>query len=172
MSDRVRSIPSYRRHKQSGQAIVTLPDGTGGRRDVLLGRWQSPESHQEFARVIAAWQAAGRRLIDEPATTGDLSIHELLVAFLRHADQHYRHADGRPTSEVREYECTFRPLKALFGNTRAVDFSPLSLKAVRNRMIEDKLCRGVSASQSRMHGRGRRFRRSIASSGLPAQCTS
>jgi hypothetical protein len=29
--------PSYRLHRQSGQAIVTLPDGLGGRRDVLLG---------------------------------------------------------------------------------------------------------------------------------------
>ena len=31
------SVPSYRLHKQSGQAVVTLPDGLGGRRDVLLG---------------------------------------------------------------------------------------------------------------------------------------
>src|SRR5262249_29893968 len=38
MSDRV---PSYRRHKQSGQAIVTLTDGLGHRKDVLLGKWES-----------------------------------------------------------------------------------------------------------------------------------
>jgi hypothetical protein len=31
-------VPSYRRHKATGQAIVTLPDGLGNRRDVLLGR--------------------------------------------------------------------------------------------------------------------------------------
>jgi hypothetical protein len=30
-------IPSYRLHKQSGHAIGTLPDGFGGRKDLLLG---------------------------------------------------------------------------------------------------------------------------------------
>jgi hypothetical protein len=30
-------IPVYRLHKQSGQAIVTLPNGLGGRRDFTLG---------------------------------------------------------------------------------------------------------------------------------------
>jgi hypothetical protein len=30
-------IPSYRLHKQSGQAIVTLTNGLGRRKDVLLG---------------------------------------------------------------------------------------------------------------------------------------
>lgn len=37
MSNHRKSVPSYRRHKASGQAIVTLPDGHGRRRDVLLG---------------------------------------------------------------------------------------------------------------------------------------
>jgi hypothetical protein len=53
------TIPSYRHHKQSGQAIVTLPDGLGGRHDVLLGKYGTPESRDEYARVIAEWEAAG-----------------------------------------------------------------------------------------------------------------
>jgi hypothetical protein len=61
MAGRSRSIPTYRRHKQSKQAIVTLTDGLGGRRDVLLGRHGSAESRREYARVIAEWEAAGRR---------------------------------------------------------------------------------------------------------------
>jgi hypothetical protein len=59
--------------------------------------------------MIAAWQAAGHRLIEPATKTSDLSINELIVAFLRHADEHYRHADSRPTSEVREYDRTIRP---------------------------------------------------------------
>src|SRR5215831_11564946 len=55
------SVPAYRLHKQSGQAVVTLPDGTGGRRDVLLGKHGTPESRAEYARVIAEWEAGGRR---------------------------------------------------------------------------------------------------------------
>src|SRR5262245_18809066 len=61
MPGRSRSVPSYRRHKQSGQAIVTLTDGLGGRRDVLLGKHGSKESRVEYARIIAEWEANGRR---------------------------------------------------------------------------------------------------------------
>ena len=46
-------VPSYRHHKQSRQAIVTLVDPTGRRKDVLLGRYGSSESRSEYARVIA-----------------------------------------------------------------------------------------------------------------------
>src|SRR5262249_12926131 len=52
-------IPTYRFHKSSGQAIVTLPDGLGNRRDVLLGPHGSAESPAEYARVLAEWEAAG-----------------------------------------------------------------------------------------------------------------
>jgi hypothetical protein len=40
-------------HRQSGQAVVTLPDGLGGRRDVLLGNHGTPESRAEYLRVLA-----------------------------------------------------------------------------------------------------------------------
>jgi len=46
---RPRSVPSYRRHKQSGQAVVTLADAvTGQRRDLLLGKLGSRESKAEY----------------------------------------------------------------------------------------------------------------------------
>src|SRR5262249_20655087 len=60
---RTPSVPSYRLHKQSGQAIVTLTDGLGNRRDVLLGKHGTPESRLEYSRVIAEWEASGRRLV-------------------------------------------------------------------------------------------------------------
>src|SRR5262249_24564886 len=52
MSQHVR-VPSYRLHKQSGQAVVTLSDGTGGRRDVLLGKYGSPKSRADYTRVVS-----------------------------------------------------------------------------------------------------------------------
>jgi hypothetical protein len=94
-------VPSYRLHKQSGQAIVTLTDGVGGRHDILLGRHGTPESRAEYARVIAEWEAAGRRL---PTSTGrrassDLTVNELLLAYWRHAEGYYV-KDGQPTSQL------------------------------------------------------------------------
>ena len=46
-------VPTYRLHKQSGQAIVTIRTSNGRRRDVLLGKYGSPESKADYARVIA-----------------------------------------------------------------------------------------------------------------------
>ena len=40
-------VPSYRLHKQSGEAIVTLSG-----RDVLLGHHGSPESYEKYNRVV------------------------------------------------------------------------------------------------------------------------
>ena len=56
------SVPSYRLHKQSGQAVVTLRDSLGNRRDVLLGKYGTAESRAEYARVIAEWEASHRCL--------------------------------------------------------------------------------------------------------------
>ncbi|HEV3146287.1 MAG TPA: hypothetical protein VGZ47_20540 [Gemmataceae bacterium] len=55
------SIPSYRLHKQSGQAVVTLPDArTGKGKDMLLGEYGSEESKKEYQRVIREWQEMKR----------------------------------------------------------------------------------------------------------------
>ena len=78
-------VPSYRFHKQSGRAVVTVTDAvTGEREDRLLGRHGTPESRAEYGRVVAEWEARGRRL-DRPAPT-DLTVGELLVRFLKHAE--------------------------------------------------------------------------------------
>jgi hypothetical protein len=80
------TIPTYRLHKQSGQAVVTLPDGLGRRRDVLLGEYDTPASRQEYARVLAEWEANGRRL---PITSAEgsahgLSVNEMLLTYCGH----------------------------------------------------------------------------------------
>ena len=51
------SVPAYRLHKQSGQAIVTLSG-----KDVLLGAHGTAASRKEYDRRIAEWVAAGRQL--------------------------------------------------------------------------------------------------------------
>ncbi len=135
------AVPTYRRHKQSGQAIVTLPDPLGRRRDVLLGKFGTPESRAEYARVIAEWEAAHRHLPREGSQGTDLTVNEMLLRFWGHVETHYRHADGSPTTEVENYRYSLRPLKELYGHTRTAEFGPLALKAVRKRMIDAGLAR-------------------------------
>ena len=70
--------PSYRLHKPSGQAVVTL-DG----HDIYLGRWDSPASNAEYDRLISDWLVNGRR---RPVESQGLSINELMVRYLRFAE--------------------------------------------------------------------------------------
>jgi integrase len=152
MSRRSFRDPSYRLHKQSGQAVVTLSDGMGGRRDILLGKFgtpdESPESWAEYYRVLAEWKTAGRRSHSpegKDAAEGGLSVNELILLFWRHAEQHYRHPDGSPTSELDGYKIALRPLKELYGHTPAKDFGPLGVKAVREEMIRHPVTNKVKA---------------------------
>jgi hypothetical protein len=81
----IHSNPSYRKHRPSGQSVVTL-DG----QDFYLGPWRSKASRQEYDRLIGEWLANGRRL---PRSAGngaaDLSIEELTDRFWAHAQTYY-----------------------------------------------------------------------------------
>jgi integrase len=119
-------IPSYRLHRQSGQAVVTLPDDLGRRRDVLLGKHGSRESNDEYARVIAEWQAKGRKI----ARATEITVNELMTMYWTWAEKYY----GR-REEMANIRISFRPLKFLYGTTLARELGPLALKAVRELMV-------------------------------------
>lgn len=60
------SLPKYRKHRASGQAVVTL-----GGRDFYLGPHGTKASRREYDRLIAEYLASGRspsfgRPADEP----------------------------------------------------------------------------------------------------------
>jgi integrase len=134
------SLPKYRLHRQSGQAIVTLPQKNGRRRDVLLGKWGTPEAEAEYNRVIAEW-LANTRQPPQAKPAPDLTVNELLLRFWEHAEKHYRRPDGAPTGELGCLRSALRPLRQLYGHTLAREFGPLALEAVRNRMVELGWCR-------------------------------
>src|SRR5262249_42266572 len=129
-------IPAYRLHKQSGQAVVTLPDGLGNRRDVLLGTYGSDQSRAEYLRVVTEWQATGRRLPPPTQATagGDITVAEVILAYWRFAEGYYQKT-GEPTSQLDRIRHALRPVRELYGHTLARDFGPKSLKAVRERML-------------------------------------
>jgi integrase len=126
------SVPSYRRHKQSGQAIVTLTDGFGGRRDVLLGTYGSPASRKEYDRVVAEWIANGRRL--QVVVADDLSVNELAAAYWNHAKVYHGWKKNR--GDYHNLKAVLRIVKALYGTWSARKFGPLALKACRQKMLE------------------------------------
>jgi len=133
--------PRYRFHKQSGQAVVSLPRGDGTYHDVLLGPFDTPESRLEYARVIAEWEANGRQMLCRKGGATGLSLNEVILAYWQHAEGYYRHPDGTPTSEADNIRLALRPLKRLYGHTPAADFDSLGLEAVRDEMIRGGRCR-------------------------------
>src|SRR5947209_441581 len=110
MRGKGRKLPSYRLHKPTGQAVVTL-DG----RDYYLGKHGTPGSEAEYDRLIAEWLANGRTVGLSPSgEPADLTVGELILAYLRHADGDYV-KDGEPTIEPNNIRLALRPLRRLYG---------------------------------------------------------
>jgi len=84
---------------------------------------------------------AERDVAPAVAPTSRLTIAELFVAFMRHAERHYRGPDRQTTSEYREYCQVSRGVRALYAATPAADFGPLCLKAVRKTWVDAELAR-------------------------------
>ncbi|MCA9304899.1 MAG: site-specific integrase [Phycisphaerales bacterium] len=129
-------IPMYRLHKPSGRAVVRLNG-----RDVYLGKYDTAESRAQYDAVIADW-LAGSRIAASGSSRNDATVSELVLAFLNHAERYYI-KNGQPTGETDCLRFALRPLVELHGRTRIGDFGPLSLKAVRDRMIAQGLARGT-----------------------------
>jgi hypothetical protein len=77
----VNPVPAYRRHKPSGQAVVTVPRPGRRGRDVYLGPFGSPGSKAEYARALAQLRVGGPAVAVAPPPP-DLTVNELLVEFL------------------------------------------------------------------------------------------
>jgi integrase len=131
-------LPSLRHHWPSGRAVVTLNG-----RDHYCGPWNSPEARAAYDRLIAEWLAAGRGApkLAGGAPPPDPSVSEVLVAFLRHAEAHYRTPAGLPSRELENLKDAMRPLRRLYGRTPACSFGPLALRGVRDEMVRSGLAR-------------------------------
>lgn len=129
----VNSVPKYRRHRATNQAIVTL-NGHGH----YLGPYGSKASRIEYDRLIGEWLAAGRTPLH--ITGSELTIVELCAQYWKFASQYYRR-NGRDTGVVAGIKSALKYLREHYGRTLACEFGPLALKTVRERMIADDLSR-------------------------------
>lgn len=133
------SIPSYRRHIQSGQAIVTLSGC-----DHLLGPYGSPASQENYNRLVAEWMVAGRQSERADAAT---TVAEIIAGYSDQAVRYYRRMDGTPTDETKCIRKALGPLRRLYAPTKAASFSPLALRAVREEMAQMGWCRNYVNAQ-------------------------
>ncbi|PHQ34324.1 tyrosine-type recombinase/integrase [Rhodopirellula bahusiensis] len=124
-----KSLPKYRKHKASGQAIVNL-----GGKDHYLGPHGTKTSRVEYDRLVAEWLTNGRRLANRTDET-EITVVEVLAAFWKFAQGWYV-KNGEPTNEVEAYRLVIRDIKRLYGNAPATEFGPIAFKAVRQVWID------------------------------------
>ena len=149
MSVRTIRTPSYRLHKPTGRAVVTLCG-----RDLYLGEYGTRESRAEYDRIIGEWLANGRTLPGSGSGNGaDVTNSEMLLAFLAWAETYYV-KNGRMTNEVFHVRYAIKPIRELYGDKLARDFGPLQLKTVRQAIIETGICRSEVNRRVRIIVRG------------------
>lgn len=147
-------LPSYRLHKPSGQAVVTIRG-----KDHYLGKFDCPESHQRFRQLVAESLTIGmvevrRRQVADAGPTVD----ELIAAFWRALEQSGRYRkDGKPTSEMEWLIYSFRPLSEVFGSTPARDFGPKRLQELRTWIVTHRPEGARPLARSTVNGRVRRI---------------
>ena len=107
----VEATPKYRRHKASGQAIVTIQG-----HDCYLGPWNTKASKLEYDRIISEWLAAGRQLPILLGKADDLTIVEILARYKNFALQHYRKG-GETTRTWSNIQYAIKPLQQRYGRT-------------------------------------------------------
>ncbi len=138
MTSRRKPTPSYLLHRLSGRARAVWTAQSGTRYQKLLpGPFDSTESRTAFARLLLELEVAPHAVADPSG----LAVAELLLAYLTHAEQHYRGPDGEPTDEVRHVKAACRYVRELYGDAPVSEFGPLALKAVRQQFVAAGWCR-------------------------------
>jgi integrase len=127
------TVPKYRRHRGSNQAVVTLNG-----RDHYLGPHGTKASRIEYDRLIGEWLAAGRQPLH--ISGSELTIAELCVRYWKFAADYYQAHDAKNRNQP-AIKRAMKYLRDRYSRTPAVEFGPLALKAVRQQMVDDGLSR-------------------------------
>lgn len=129
--------PKYRVHKPSGQGVVRLNG-----QDIYLGPYNTEEGLNAYDRAISEWMAGGRRPIPRKTQgAAGLAVVELIDAYRGHAERYYRDRDGGPGKELAHIDRVTAVVRRLYGRTPVIEFGPLALKAVRERILAGDLTR-------------------------------
>ena len=129
-------IPTYRRHRASGHAVVTLAG-----KDVYLGTYGSGASKAEYKRHVAEYLASGGQAPGgDPAKS--LTVAELILKYWRFATASY---SGKTRKGM--LKPILRRWRKAYGTTLVAEFGPLRLKAFRDMLVKEKDERGKRLSR-------------------------
>lgn len=120
-------VPTYRSHRSSGQAVVTVNG-----KDHYLGHYDSPESRERYAKLIGQYLAGGGAA--KPTRGYGYTVAHIAIAYLEHARTYYV-KDGKVTSQVERIERSLAHATKLYGDMPADEFGPRKLVVVRDSMV-------------------------------------
>lgn len=124
-----KKLPSYRKHRASGQAVVTLAG-----KDHYLGPHGTRASKAEYDRLVREHVATGGAPADK---RDELTVVELLAAFYKHAREYY----GPDSSEPANYSTLIKRIRTAYGKTLVAEFGPVRMKGFRQSLIDADLSR-------------------------------
>ncbi|WP_164103544.1 tyrosine-type recombinase/integrase [Candidatus Laterigemmans baculatus] len=150
--------PSYRLHKPTGRAVVTIGD-----RDIYIGEYGTEDSRRQYGLLLAGETAPKAKRDPEPSEQA-ITVVEVLAAFWNHAQSYYV-KNGEPTNELDALRLVIRDARTLYGREPAESFGPKKLKAVRQLWIDRGQARPtVNKNQRRLT---RIFRWAVAEELIP-----
>ena len=122
-------------HKGTGQGYVRLPDEKGRRKVHYVGllyldpdrKTVNQDAVDRAARLIRE-----ARILGAAPARDELTVQELADRFIEHALTYY----GAGSGEAGIFGYALRHVLALYGSLPAKEFSPLKLKAARDRVVE------------------------------------
>ncbi len=121
---------------------------------IYLGEWGSAEAHERYAEVVRRI-LLGLNVTEAPSLDSGvkraaslLTVRQLADRYLAFARGYYRR-DGVPTGEAYVAELSINAAVKQYGDLPAIEFGPLALEAVRDRMIADGLARKTINSRVR-----------------------
>lgn len=125
-------IPKYCLHKHTGQAYILI-----GSKRHYLGRYNTSDSQKLYVAKIAEWhESVNNRAEVAPS----LSVNEFCIIYFRYAKRYYQ-KDGKPTSQVSIIRSAISGLTGKYASHKADDFSPVKLKEIQSRFIDNGICR-------------------------------
>ena len=138
---RTNALPKYRKHRASGQAVVT----SAAR---FLPR---PARHQDVqARIRPADCRVAAARSDGPTQSARQYGDYRPGCYLKYAKTYYR-KNGKETREVGCLTDALRFVRELYGKTPADEFGPVALQVVRGQMIAARLDAQIHQQASRAH---------------------
>jgi len=114
-------LTKYRHFKPKDLAVVRIEG-----RDVYLGKYDSPESHERYRRGLAGWLSGipGGALHAASKPDADLTVNEVILAYIQHADAYYLKG-GKPTGESESIDMPSARSVGYLGCRRRATSAPL-----------------------------------------------